>query len=286
MHFTELLSSWQCECDCNVPLLYVTSYLHTTSNWASFYEIYLSLFSASTNFFHGINHGITTTIHIQQASWMNSRACKSTQDVILFSWNLYVAISHVSWDLLQFTERTVLSNKPLPAVLSLSTVIIKVLLHFCTLLYPPWILQFLGAFAKLRKSLLASSCLSACPSVRHSVCQHEASRLPLGISSRNFIFEEFFRKSVDRMQVLLKSHKHNGYLTWRPMYIFVISHACLLRMKNVSDKNYRETHNTHFVFNNFFFEKSFLFWVNVEIYCRAGQATDDKMALAHRILGT
>jgi hypothetical protein len=151
MHFTKLLSSWQCECDSNAPLLYVTSYLHTTSNWTSFYEIYWSLFSTSTNFFHGINHGISTIIHIQQASWVISSAGKSTQHVILLAWNLYVAIIHVSWDLLWFSEGIVLSDKPLLEVLSLSTVIIAALLPFHTMLYPPSILQFLGAFAKLRK---------------------------------------------------------------------------------------------------------------------------------------
>jgi len=35
---------------------------------------------------------------------------------------------------------------------------------------------------------------------------------------------------------------------------FIISWTILLRMKNVSDKSFRETRSTHFVFNNFFFE--------------------------------
>jgi len=35
------------------------------------------------------------------------------------------------------------------------------------------------------------------------------------------------------------------------------------------------------------FSKIFpFFWVNVEIYCRAGQTTDDEMALAHCMLCT
>ena len=169
MHFTKLLSSWQCECDSNAPLLYVTSYLHTTSNWTSFCEIYWSLFSTSTNLFHGINRGISTIIHIQQASWLISCTWKSIQDVILLAWNLYVAISHVSRDLLRFSEGTVRSNKPLLWFLSLSTVIIAVLLSFHTMLYPPSILQFLGAFAKLWKVII-SFVMSARPSVRPSFC--------------------------------------------------------------------------------------------------------------------
>jgi hypothetical protein len=29
-----------------------------------------------------------------------------------------------------------------------------------------------------------------------------------------------FRKSVEKIQVSLKSDKNNGYFTWRPMYIY------------------------------------------------------------------
>ena len=35
---------------------------------------------------------------------------------------------------------------------------------------------------------------------------------------------------------------------------FIISCSVLRRMKNVSDKRCRENQNTHFMFNNFFFE--------------------------------
>jgi len=48
-------------------------------------------------------------------------------------------------------------------------------------------LAFLGAFAKLRKRLLASSCLFVCPSVR----PHGSARLPLDGFSWNLIFEYF-----------------------------------------------------------------------------------------------
>jgi len=40
---------------------------------------------------------------------------------------------------------------------------------------------------------------------------------------------------------------------------------------------------THFIFN-FFFRKSCRLWDNVEIYCRAGQATDGNVAHAHCML--
>jgi len=48
----------------------------------------------------------------------------------------------------------------------------------------------------------------------------------------------------------------------------------------------KNTKNTHFMFNSFFFLKSFRKWNNVEKYCRAGQATDDNMAHAQYILDT
>ena len=65
--------------------------------------------------------------------------------------------------------------------------------------------NFLGTFAKLRKAQLASLCLSVC-------------QLPLDEFSRNLIF--FFRKSVEYVQVSLKSDKNNGRATWRPINVF------------------------------------------------------------------
>jgi len=58
----------------------------------------------------------------------------------------------------------------------------------------------------------------------------------------------------------------------------------LLRMRNISDKVCRQNQNTYFIFNNFFFRKSFRLWDNVEKYCRAGQSAFDEIAHAHCIL--
>ena len=50
-----------------------------------------------------------------------------------------------------------------------------------------------------------------------------------------------------------------------------------LRMRNVSEKSNRENKTTHIIFNRLlFFQKSFRLWDNVDKYCRAGEATDDK----------
>ena len=47
-----------------------------------------------------------------------------------------------------------------------------------------------------------------------------------------------------------------------------ISRWILLRMRNVSNKSYRENQNTHFIFNNVF-PKIVPLWDNVEKYCGA-----------------
>ena len=57
-----------------------------------------------------------------------------------------------------------------------------------------------------------------------------------------------------------------------------------LRMRNVAGNNFTENQNTHFIFNNIFYRKSFRLWDNVEKYGRAAQATDDSMAHAHCVL--
>jgi hypothetical protein len=48
----------------------------------------------------------------------------------------------------------------------------------------------------------------------------------------------FFRKSIEKIQVSLKSFK-NWCTTWRPIYIFlIITRSFLLSIRNVSDKGY------------------------------------------------
>jgi hypothetical protein len=104
--------------------------------------------------------------------------------------------------------------------------------------------QFLGAFAKLPTAAV-SSCLSVRVSVRmeklgsHWVDFHE-------------IWYAYFRKSVEKIQVSLKSYKNNGYFLEDQ---YNISGLFLLRMRNVLDKSCRGRQNTHFVLSNFFFFK-------------------------------
>jgi hypothetical protein len=76
-----------------------------------------------------------------------------------------------------------------------------------------------------------------------------------------------FLKPVKNFQVSLKSDKNNGYFTWRPLHIY--DHILfLLRMKNVSDRSFREN-KTHILCSVALFRKSCRWWDNVEKHCRA-----------------
>jgi hypothetical protein len=77
-------------------------------------------------------------------------------------------------------------------------------------------LNFLGAFAKLRKASIGFVTPvrpSVRPSVRLSDIPHGTTRLPLDEFLRNLMFEYLFRKSVQKIKVPLKSDKNNGYFT-------------------------------------------------------------------------
>jgi hypothetical protein len=118
---------------------------------------------------------------------------------------------------------------------------------------PLW--QFLGALAKLRNATI---------SFVMSVCLHGTARLPLDGFWWNLIFELFFRKPVvEKIKILFKSDKNNGYFTWRLSTFLTISRQILLRMENVLDKSCRGNWNTHFMFSSFF-RKSHRLWNNVE----------------------
>jgi hypothetical protein len=62
---------------------------------------------------------------------------------------------------------------------------------------------------------------------------------------------KIFRKSVEKIQVPLKSNKIKGYFTWRPVYNFIISRSVLVLEWGVSSKSCSENQNTHFVFSNY-----------------------------------
>jgi len=110
---------------------------------------------------------------------------------------------------------------------------------------------FLGAFAKLRKtaisfalSVFSSFCLSSWNNSAHHWTEYHGIR-----------YMQIFRKSILKIQVLLKSEKNNGYLHEKLCKFMIIFLLILVTMRNVSDKVCRENQNTYSMFNNFFFPK-------------------------------
>ena len=98
---------------------------------------------------------------------------------------------------------------------------------------------------------------------------------------REILYLSIFGKSVEVIQVSLKSEKNNRYFTWRPIYIFDHISLNCFRIRNVSYKRFTDNQNTHFILNNSFFEKRDLFEKMWKKYGIAGPATDDSMAHAH-----
>jgi hypothetical protein len=66
----------------------------------------------------------------------------------------------------------------------------------------------LGAFAILRKATV-TFLIYVCPSVRLSVCPF-----------MSVYVWALFRKSVEKIQVLLKSDKNSRYFKWRSLYVY------------------------------------------------------------------
>ena len=84
---------------------------------------------------------------------------------------------------------------------------------------PSWCRQgkvtFLGAFLKLRKANISFvKCLSVCPSAWNSSSPTERISIKIDVS------KIFFRKVVQKIEVLLKSDKNNGYFTWKYFDIY------------------------------------------------------------------
>jgi hypothetical protein len=125
---------------------------------------------------------------------------------------------------------------------------------------------FLGAFAKLRKRLLTSSCLSVCPSAWNNAA-------PTGRVLMKFDIWGFFENLSRKFKFHENRKRIKGTLHEDRYSFFIISRKFLLRMINVADKNCRENQNTNFMgFFFYFFLKSCRLWDSVEEYCRKGWA--------------
>ena len=92
-----------------------------------------------------------------------------------------------------------------------------------------------------------------------------------------------FRIPVEKIQVLLNSDKNNGYLMWRPMYIYdnTVFRSILLRIGNVSNKCCRESQihfsklKTHVSHSWTLSQKLCCLWYKAETYGTARWATNN-----------
>jgi hypothetical protein len=114
---------------------------------------------------------------------------------------------------------------------------------------------------------LIFACMSVRPSTRNSA--------PSGRIFMKFEMR-IFRKSVEKIQVVLKSHKNDRYIRYTNTYVHLLitSRSVLFRMRNISDKR-AEKIKTHISNSITFFSKSRtvyeIMWENM---VRAKQTTN------------
>jgi hypothetical protein len=94
-----------------------------------------------------------------------------------------------------------------------------------------------------------------------------------------------FRKYAQKIQVSLKYDQNNGYITWKPTYIYDhILFSSSQYEKCFRQKLYRKS-KTHILRSViFFFENRAVYETMRKKYCIAGQTTGDIIVYAHCIL--
>ena len=134
-----------------------------------------------------------------------------------------------------------------------------------------WCLMFLGALAKLRKRLLASSCPSVCP--------HGTTLLPLDGFWWNSIFDFFFFENLSRKFKFLENPTRITGTLHEDFFTFMtINRWILLKTRNVLNITCIGNQGTRFMSNKFFFpRKSCRLRNNEEKYGIVRQAADDNM---------
>jgi hypothetical protein len=78
---------------------------------------------------------------------------------------------------------------------------------------------------------------------------------------QEFLYLSIFRNLSRKFEFYQQRTRTSGTLQEDQynLTFFIISRTVLLRMRNVSDKICRENQNTHFTFNNFFFENRIIY---------------------------
>jgi hypothetical protein len=144
------------------------------------------------------------------------------------------------------------------------------------------IIQFLDTFAKLQKMTVTFIM---------SVCPHGTTRLPLAYF-HEILYLSIFWKSVEKIQVSLKSVKNNRYFTCRPVYIY--DHISLSSLYNEKcfRQMLRKSNNTFYVQKLFFKNRViyYIMWKNtveparppltiwhIVVVCFVTKATDTHM---------
>jgi hypothetical protein len=84
-----------------------------------------------------------------------------------------------------------------------------------------------------------------------------------------------FRKSVEKIQVLLKSNKNKRYFTWRLIYILSYIAHFFLEWEMFQKKSCRKNQNTYFLLSNFFFSENGAVYERMWKTLWSEQATDD-----------
>ena len=82
---------------------------------------------------------------------------------------------------------------------------------------------------------------------------------------------KIFRKSVEKIQLSLKSNNSKGHFAWRPIYIFLSSLAHFFLEWEMFQIKVVEKIRTHILCSVTFFWKSCRLWDNMEKYCTTGQ---------------
>ena len=82
----------------------------------------------------------------------------------------------------------------------------------------------------------------------------------------------FRKKTIEKIQVLLKFYENIGCFTWRPIYIFLSYLAQFFLEWEVFETNFVEKIKTHILCSVIFFRKLYRLWDNVEKYLESGKS--------------